>query len=92
LRKNRREHLKSVFINVIEFLKPCLLKEPRFQINGHDYFEIMSWYIRHLGLEKKFCDQDIVERGIFSCLEYSDLINEQLFKSLLNRVKPVPDG
>jgi hypothetical protein len=89
LNKNAAAESKSEFLKEYELREPQLLRDCRFQIQGHDYVALLSWYIhKHRGFSR--IDQDTLGRELFSCLELEDLVKEPLFQSLINRLGRLP--
>jgi hypothetical protein len=63
--------------------------DPRFHTSGHDFVSILIWYVsQHKGF-RAFARQteEMVENGLFACLELQDLSAEVLFQQLLARVE-----
>ena len=90
LNKNRRARDKERFLAEYSSRRKQLLPEPRNQINGHDFLELLSWYIhKHRGFPKKI-DSGTLGREIFACLEVQHLAKELLFQRLLNRLGARP--
>ncbi len=88
LSKNNKLHNKAVFILKIKEMERRLTNEPRNQINGHDFINLLRIFNKR-GLKKrqKFCDKDIVEGVLYSSLEISYILKENLFKKLLKWVQ-----
>lgn len=86
LNKNNMLFKKEEFANVIESCRPKLTDDPRYQMNGHDYIDLLSWYLAKHGVDKKLCVSKVIERSLFACVEYEQLGNEPLFKLLQARV------
>jgi len=86
LSKNSALFKKEEFANVVESCRPKLTDNPRYQMNGHDYIDLLSWYLAKHGVDRKLCVSKVIGRSLFACAEYEQLGNESLFKQLLARV------
>jgi hypothetical protein len=86
LNKNRRMKDKTRFEEEYGIRLNQLGPELRNQIQGHDFMELLSWYIRqHRGFAKQR-DADALQREVFMCFEISQLQREKLFQRILERV------
>lgn len=85
LNKNSMQSRKEEFTHTIETCRPRLTNDPRYQINGHDYIDLLAWYLAKNHVDSKLCDSKVVERGLRRCLEFNQLSSELLFKRLLDR-------
>lgn len=64
----------------------CLLKsDPRFQIHGHDFIELLAWYIRNHGRPNS--DAQTLGKTWPLCLDLNDMRRQNLFQSILERVE-----
>ncbi len=74
------------FSLLVEEWRVKLSKDPRHQIQGHDFIEFLTWYIyKHRGI-KEINDSAVVQRSLLGCIERAQLLDEPLFQTLLNRV------
>jgi len=87
LNSNKMISRKREFIEIIELWRKKLKEERRCQIHGHDFMELMSWYISKHGVDKKLCNEEVIKRGLFTCLEIEHLESQPLFEQLVSRVK-----
>ena len=78
---------KKAFVQTIDSWKPKLTSDPRYQMNGHDFVELLAWYIRRHAVDRSICRQEVVERCLFGCIGVQQLIHEPLLKCLLDRVQ-----
>lgn len=85
LNSNAMLHKEADFLNEIRNLQSHMPKEPRLQIHGHDYINLLSFYLKRLGVDKNLYNTTAVQRGLFTSAEYHDLVQEPLFKNLLAR-------
>lgn len=87
LLKNSRIKEYSFFLTELSKFSKNLKSEIRYQINGHDFFSLLRWYLLNsVRLKDPIKSEKGCERSIFACVELNDLDNEQMFKSLLNRM------
>lgn len=86
LNKNNMATKKEEFTNAAESFRQRLSDNPRYQMNGHDYIDLLAWYLAKHGVDNKLCDSKVIERSLFGCAEYNQLCDELLFKQLLARV------
>ena len=73
------------FLTEISVLRKELTSDSRNQIQGHDFVELLSWYIaQHKGFSRAL--PDLVQRGLFTAAaEPEGLKKEKLFATLLSR-------
>jgi hypothetical protein len=86
LNKNGVIHLAGEFVRVIESWRPQLTDDPRYQMHGHDFIQLLAWYMHKQGAPKALVNPTVVERSLFGCVEVEQLANERLFKLLMDRV------
>jgi hypothetical protein len=85
LNKNGKQSKQKEFLAAVDSCRSKLSGNPRYQMNGHDYIDLLSWYLAKHRVDKKLCASEIIERNLFACVEYEQLSNESLFKQLLAR-------
>ncbi|MDV2990023.1 MAG: DUF4435 domain-containing protein [Dehalogenimonas sp.] len=85
LSKNGRLDQKDVFIKMVEESTIKLEREYRNQIHGHDFVNLIAWFLLKNGVERKLCDPGVVERGLIACIEYDSLLAYPLFSYLTKR-------
>ena len=78
---------KRKFVDFIEDWRPRLKKECRCQMHGHDFIELLAWFISKHGIERNLYDTDVVCRSLYGCVEIDDLKSGMLFSNLLSRVE-----
>ncbi|MEH2461249.1 hypothetical protein [Nostoc sp.] len=88
LNSNRNHSQESIFRIKLEELRAKELIEIRYKIHGHDFTELLCWYIRpYLGKEiKNFCNSEILARSLLACINAETLSQEGLFQRLLARI------
>ena len=77
---------KEKFTDAIESYRSKLTDNPRYHINGHDYIDLLAWYLAKHHVDSKLCDSKVVERSLLGCVEFNQLSSQSLFKQLLYRV------
>jgi len=92
LHKNNKLSEKLVFMNKLEELRlqSNSLTEVRLKIRGHDFIEVLHWYIKQfLPKDKKkvFSDEETIGASLLGCIEVKDLKSEELFRHLLTRIR-----
>jgi len=78
---------KKEFFAVIEDWRPRLRNDCRCQMNGHDFMELLAWFISKHGIDRRLYDTEVVCRSLYGCIEIEDLKSEMLFKNLVSRVR-----
>lgn len=86
LNKNNMLERKDEFVYTVNSWRPKLTSNPRHQMHGHDFIELLVWYLKKHGVDSKLSDSKFVEQSLFDCIEIKLLANETLFKRLINRV------
>lgn len=88
LNKNSRMSEKSLFITTLEELRTKKLKDIRYQIHGHDFIELLCWFIRpYLRKEiRASYNSEILAGSLLGCVDANYLVQETLFKKLLARM------
>ncbi len=87
LHSNSKHELREKLLATIEDYRTKLDADPRFNIHGHDFINLMSWYLRRKGVASPLSDPEVVERSLFGCIESQGLINYPMFKTLLTRTR-----
>jgi len=87
LNKNRSAADLSRFLVEISTLRKGLTSDSRNQIQGHDFVELLSWYIaQHKGFSRP--STELVQRGLFTAAADSHILKrERLFATLLSRLQ-----
>ena len=68
---------------IIDITRKCT-SDIRNYIHGHDYIHLLSIYIKRIkNIELK--NEDILNRILFLCLDFKELIQYQLFKNIILR-------
>jgi hypothetical protein len=88
LHKNNRNSEKNAFLNKVKELRNKNISEIRNKIRGHDFIELLCWYIEpYLQKDKKaFSEPEIVLGTLLCCLDVDYLMQETLFQELTRRV------
>jgi hypothetical protein len=83
-----RSRMKDGVQQVVQFVKerrPRLKPDPRLQVHGHDFSQLLSWFVRqHAGF--KSMHPTTIPDSLTACIECAWLVNESLFKELLRRL------
>lgn len=66
------------------FTQNPIKKDPRHQIRGHDYVELLGFFIKSNGTKdyKVISKPEFVKRSLVGCLEMEIIEQERLFISL----------
>ncbi len=88
LQKNKRISDQISFLDRVEELRRKNLLEIRNKIRGHDFIQILCWYIDdYVPRNKKgFTDPDIAFGALVCCLTVDYLMQEKLFQELTRRL------
>jgi hypothetical protein len=86
LNKNNMRSRKREFSDAIESCKSRLSNNPLHCMHGHDYINLLAWYLANHHVDRKLCDSEVVGRSLLESPEFNQLTNELLFKQLLDRV------
>jgi hypothetical protein len=85
LNKNSRSADMSDFLEQIALVKKQLTSDPRNQVQGHDFINLLSWYIaQHKGFHRP--DPEMLERALFTAAADEALKKEGMFSTLLARL------
>lgn len=89
LSANSRLRDSGEFNVVCEQLRNVEVEDFRHRIHGHDYLQLVGWYISRLIRRggHKYGDPMIVRAMIFSAIDVNLLAKEELFKELLKTYK-----
>jgi hypothetical protein len=77
---------KKEFLKIYEENEKLLTKDPRNQIYGHDYPNLLSRFLLFHGINFNVCNEKSCQRGIRCCFEMKDVENENLFINIYNWV------
>jgi len=82
---NGRLKDKEQFILTLEGLEAVKVKTSKHRIRGHDYIELIGWYISKVvgSGGNKYRDQNVVRAIIYPAVDARTLANEGMFKRLL---------
>jgi hypothetical protein len=88
LNKNSKMSEKLLFITKLEELRTKKLEDMRYQIHGHDFIELLCFYIRpYLTKEiKNSYNSEIIARNLLVSIHADYLMQETLFQKLLARL------
>ena len=90
LNKNNRYTESGEFMEVYEELRNIDVKTFKHRIRGHDFHELLGWYIsQNTGKGgNKYRDNQVIRTAIAQAANIELVIDEQPFKALLNTYKP----
>ncbi|WP_141620613.1 DUF4435 domain-containing protein [Myxococcus sp. AB036A] len=81
---------------VLEYVRIELSKtrnlDTRLQSHGHDFIELLTWYVKNLGHVGKIGVDTLVSRGLLGCLELERVKGEHFFARILSRVSSAIGG
>ncbi|MCF2150555.1 hypothetical protein IQ276_029845 [Desmonostoc muscorum LEGE 12446] len=88
LNSNNKRSQESKFITKLEELRAKELIDIRYKIHGHDFTELLYWYIRpYLRKEiKSSYNSEILAGNLLTCIDAEKLSQEGLFQRLLARI------
>ncbi|WP_375504190.1 hypothetical protein [uncultured Nostoc sp.] len=88
LNSNGNRSQESRFITKLEELRAKELIEIRYKIHGHDFTELLCWYIRpYLRKEiRNSYNSEILAGNLLACIDAEKLAQEGLFQRLLARI------
>lgn len=91
LNKNNQYKNQSIFVTKLQELKTNTITERRCKIRGHDFINVLCWYITNkLARNKKeFHAPKNVAVNLLLCVEAEELAKEHLFQRLLDRLSPL---
>ncbi|WP_373526159.1 hypothetical protein [Nostoc sp.] len=88
LNSNGNRSQESRFITKLEELRAKELIEIRYKIHGHDFTELLCWYIRPYLREeiRNSYNSEILAGSLLGCIDAEKLAQEGLFQNLLARI------
>ena len=88
LNSNSNHSEESSFITKLQELRAKELIEIRYKIHGHDFTELLCWYIRpYLRKEiRNSYNSEILAGNLLACIDAEKLAKEGLFQQLLARI------
>ena len=88
LNKNSKLSQKQLFTDKLQELRTNKIAERRCKIRGHDFIELLCWYIKHYLAKNKrqFYDPEIVAVNLLMCIDAEHLGQETMFQRLLARL------
>ncbi len=88
LNSNGNRSQESIFITKLEELRAKELIEIRYKIHGHDFTELLYWYIRpYLRKEiRNSYNSEILAGSLLAYINAEKLAQEGLFQNLLARI------
>jgi hypothetical protein len=87
LNKNARKAEKDEFLALVQSLRERLPGEVRQSIHGHDFIDLMLWYVSAVRRPRRAYDSGLFERGLHTCIELGQLRENHLFAELLRRFR-----
>jgi hypothetical protein len=88
LNKNSQRSKKQLFVAKLQELRKNEIAEQRCKMRGHDFIELLCWYIRHhlARNRQEFHSPKVVAVTLLLCLDAEHLGQESLFQRLLTRI------
>ena len=86
LNKNQRNNEFDEFNSNILLHEKNLLEDSRYQMHGHDFINIFSFFLKKKGVSKEIANITAVSRALILTLSTSFLLQYDLFDLLLKRV------
>ena len=86
LNKNGRAGELAKFSSQVDVLRPLMKQDARYQMHGHDFIQLLCWFLRQKGLTEKVSNREIVERSLAVSANYEGLRNENAIRQLISRV------
>lgn len=88
LNKNSQMANKQIFLEKLQQLRSAEVLEPRSKIRGHDFIDLLCWYIKHQLAKnrKELHRRDIVANNLLMGVDADRLATENLFQGLLARL------
>ena len=86
LSKNNGHSHQSIFDKTVNDYRELQLQDPRQQMHGHDFLELLAWYIRKTYSMQHFSEVSL-KSALMASLEASKLASEILFVNMLRRVE-----
>lgn len=76
---------EQTIIDKVASLQAKLPQEVRRSIRGHDFVEMLSWFLDGYGVPQKFRQQEVLRRALLTSLEVRELIDYPMFAEILKR-------
>jgi len=86
LNKNGRMKEMEDFLGAINSHRLQLSTDARRQIHGHDFVEILCWYLRQKGMSSEFANAKILGRVLAVSVSSDQLEETNLFRCLAERI------
>ncbi len=90
LRKNRRAGDEKTFRRKVQELRPVFRPDARYQMHGHDFISIFSWYIRKKHITGLRSHPDNVSLYFIMGADHQHLSDESMFRGLMKRLGFTP--
>ena len=81
----QRHRMESV-TQKIEELRAKIRPDPRHQINGHDFIELLEWDLQRSARSAHLQNQDAVHTALRGCADLAPLASQTLFAKLIERL------
>ncbi len=85
LNKSGKRIEETRFVAEVVAMKAKANPDPRHQMNGHDFMQLLSRCVNSLMKNKNFSDEEVVERTLATCCDYRELTKQPLFSNLIMR-------
>lgn len=86
LNKNSRTRLRDDFLNEVERLRSEAPTDVRMVIHGHDFVELLYWYLTAALRPRRRLDEFLFEGALATSIETLDLDGTHLFEQLRRRL------
>lgn len=75
----------ETIIEEVDVLRSKVPNDIRLAIRGHDFIDLMVWFLDGYGVPTELRNKKVVHRALYTSLEMGDLIEYPMFAELLNR-------
>lgn len=76
---------RNEVLEKIEVYKGKRIEEARQTMHGHDFVNLLYWYVNQIKRPRRDYDKNWFSRGLFACLEVGKLEDKPLFAELIRR-------
>jgi hypothetical protein len=70
------------FLQEAERFEATFNKDERYQIHGHDFLMLLSYYLRKIGVENQYANKEVIARSLPLCHEWMRLRDHHLFAQI----------
>lgn len=86
MNKNNRLNQVNEVETVVENFRAIAEGDPRFHVHGHDFLDVLEWYVRNLGTQSTKDTKALVQKSLWGCLDAAHLSTFTLFVVLVSRL------